>query len=173
MFTAVPTTAPSAYATQDTVNRLRDDVIPAATKGTDLTAYVGGTTAGYIDLADRISEKLPSVILIVVALSFVLLLIAFRSVLVPVTAALMNLLSVAAAYGVLTAVFEKGMRQRADRARSHDPDRELRAAADVRDPVRPLDGLPGVPGLADRRDLARRRATIAKRSSRASPRAPG
>ena len=109
VFTAVPTTAPSAYATQDTVNRLRDDVIPAATKGTDLTAYVGGTTAGYIDLADRISEKLPSVILIVVALSFVLLLIAFRSVLVPVTAALMNLLSVAAAYGVLTAVFEKGI----------------------------------------------------------------
>ena len=108
MFTAVPNTAPSAYATQDTVNRLRDEVIPAATKGTDLTAYVGGTTAGYIDLADRISAKLPSVIAIVVGLSFVLLLVAFRSVLVPLTAALMNLLSVAAAYGVLTAVFEKG-----------------------------------------------------------------
>ncbi len=83
-------------------------MIPAATKGTDLTAYVGGTTAGYIDLADRISAKLPSVIAIVVGLSFVLLLVAFRSVLVPLTAALMNLLSVAAAYGVLTAVFEKG-----------------------------------------------------------------
>jgi putative drug exporter of the RND superfamily len=108
VFTVVPTTAPSAYATQDTVNRLRDDVIPDATAGTKLTAYVGGTTAGYVDLADRISEKLPSVIAIVVALSFVLLLLAFRSVLVPVTAALMNLLSVAAAYGVLTAVFEKG-----------------------------------------------------------------
>ena len=108
VFNAVPTTAPSAYATQDTVERLRDEVIPAATKGTDLSAYVGGTTAGYIDLGDRISEKLPSVILIVVGLSFVLLLLAFRSVLVPVTAALMNLLSVAAAYGVLTAVFEKG-----------------------------------------------------------------
>jgi RND superfamily putative drug exporter len=73
-----------------------------------MTAYVGGTTAGYIDLGDRISDKLPSVIAIVVGLSFVLLLIAFRSVLVPVTAALMNLLSVAAAYGILTAVFEKG-----------------------------------------------------------------
>ena len=108
VFTAIPTTAPSAYATQDTVNRLRDEVIPAATKGTDLAAYVGGTTAGYIDLADRISEKLPSVIAIVVGLSVVLLLVAFRSVLVPLTAALMNLLSVAAAYGVLTAVFEKG-----------------------------------------------------------------
>ncbi len=109
VLSAVPTTAPSAYATQDTVNRLRDQVIPAATKGTSLTAYVGGTTASYIDLADRISAKLPSVIAIVVALSFVLLLIAFRSVLVPATAALMNLLSVAAAYGVLTAVFEKGI----------------------------------------------------------------
>jgi RND superfamily putative drug exporter len=108
VFSAVPTTAPSAYATQDTVNRLRDEVIPAATSGTDMTAYVGGTTAGYIDLGDRISDKLPSVIAIVVGLSFVLLLIAFRSVLVPVTAALMNLLSVAAAYGILTAVFEKG-----------------------------------------------------------------
>jgi RND superfamily putative drug exporter len=108
VFSAVPTTAPSAYATQDTVNRLRDKVIPAATSDTDLTAYVGGTTAGYIDLGDRISDKLPSVIAIVVGLSFVLLLIAFRSVLVPVTAALMNLLSVAAAYGILTAVFEKG-----------------------------------------------------------------
>jgi uncharacterized membrane protein YdfJ with MMPL/SSD domain len=108
VFSAVPTTAPSAYATQDTVNRLRDEVIPAATSGTDMTAYVGGTTAGYIDLGDRISDKLPSVIAIVVGLSFVLLLIAFRSVLVPVTAALMNLLSVAAAYGVVTAVFQLG-----------------------------------------------------------------
>jgi RND superfamily putative drug exporter len=108
VFTAIPTTAPSAYATQDVVVDLRDNVIPAAAQGSGLTVYVGGTTAGYIDLGDRISEKLPSVILIVVALSFVLLLLAFRSVLVPLTAALMNLLSVAAAYGVLTAVFEKG-----------------------------------------------------------------
>jgi RND superfamily putative drug exporter len=111
VFTAVPTTAPSSYATQDTVNRLRDDVIPKAVAGTSLTAYVGGTTAAYIDLADRITDKLPMVIAIVVGLSFVLLLIAFRSLLVPITAALMNLLSVAAAYGVLTAVFEKGWGQ--------------------------------------------------------------
>ena len=62
-------------------------------------------------------------IAIVVGLSFVLLLVAFRSVLVPLTAALMNLLSVAAAYGVLTAVFEKGWGNVADRARADDPDR--------------------------------------------------
>ena len=142
-------------------------MIPAATKGTDLTAYVGGTTAAYIDLGDRISEKLPSVILIVVALSFLLLMLAFRSILVPLTAALMNLLSVAAAYGVLTAVFEKGWGDDADRPRPPDPDRQLRPAADVRDPLRALDGLPGVPGLADRRGLARDAATTTRRWSRA------
>jgi RND superfamily putative drug exporter len=108
VFTAIPTTGPSAEATSDLVDRLRDDVIPPATKGTALTAYVGGSTASYDDLADVIGDKLPQVIVTVVALSFVLLLIAFRSLLVPLTSAVMNLLSVAAAYGVLTAVFEKG-----------------------------------------------------------------
>jgi RND superfamily putative drug exporter len=108
VFTAIPTTAPSSDKTVDLVNNLRDDVIPAALKGTDLKAYVGGQTAGYIDLADRISEKLPSMILIVVALSFLVLLLAFRSILVPLKAAIMNLLSVAAAYGVVTFVFQEG-----------------------------------------------------------------
>jgi putative drug exporter of the RND superfamily len=108
VFSVIPRTAPAAEATSNLVETLRDDTIPKATAGTGLTAYVGGTTASYIDLADRIGEKLPSVILIVVALSFLLLALAFRSILVPATAAVMNLLSVAAAYGVLTAVFEKG-----------------------------------------------------------------
>ncbi len=108
VFSVTPVSAPSAYSTQDDVRDLRDTVIPAATKGEGLTAYVGGTTAGYIDLADRISDKLVSVIAIVVGLSFILLMLAFRSLLVPLTAGLMNLLSVCAAYGVLTAVFEKG-----------------------------------------------------------------
>jgi RND superfamily putative drug exporter len=108
VFSAIPTTGPSAEATSDLVSRLRDDVIPPATKGTALTAYVGGSTAAYVDLADVIGDKLPQVIITVVALSFLLLVVAFRSILVPVTSAAMNLLSVAAAYGVLTAVFEKG-----------------------------------------------------------------
>jgi RND superfamily putative drug exporter len=91
------------------VNDLRDDVIPKALGYPSTTkAYVGGTTAAYIDLADRISEKLPLVIGIVVGLSFLLLMVAFRSLLVPLTAGLMNLVSVAASYGVLVAVFEKG-----------------------------------------------------------------
>ena len=108
VFTAIPTTAPSSDATVNLVTNLRDNVIPAALKGTDLKAYVGGQTAGYIDLADRISEKLPSMILIVVVLSFLVLLLAFRSILVPLKAAVMNLLSVAAAYGVVTFVFQEG-----------------------------------------------------------------
>jgi putative drug exporter of the RND superfamily len=108
VFTAISSSAPSSNRTVDLVDNLRDEVIPKAVKGTDLSAYVGGQTAGYIDLADRISQKLPSMIAIVVALSFLVLLLAFRSLLVPLKAALMNLLSVAAAYGVVTAVFQKG-----------------------------------------------------------------
>ena len=108
MFTAVPTTPPSDPATEDLVNHLRDDVIPKETQGKGITAYVGGQTAGYIDLAKRIAEKLPQIILIVVALSFIVLLLAFRAILVPLKAAVANLLSVGAAYGVVTFVFQEG-----------------------------------------------------------------
>jgi putative drug exporter of the RND superfamily len=108
VFSVTPKTSPSAYATQDLVNHLRDKTIPDSTKGTGLTGYVGGTTASYIDLATKISDKLFLVIGIVVVLSFLLLTLAFRTVLVPLISALVNLLAVAAAYGILTAVFEKG-----------------------------------------------------------------
>ncbi|MFL5893466.1 MAG: MMPL family transporter, partial [Solirubrobacterales bacterium] len=107
-FSVVPTTAPSADATTDLVNDLRETVIPKADKGTTLTTYVGGQTASYIDLASRIGDKLALVIAVVIALSLILLLIAFRSIVVPLTSALMNLLSVGAAYGVLTFVFQEG-----------------------------------------------------------------
>ena len=108
VLTAVPTTSPSDEKTQDLVEHLRDDVIPDATQGKGITAYVGGQTAGYIDLANRISDKLPQMIAIVVVLSFFVLLLAFRSILVPLKAAVANLLSVAAAYGVVTFVFQEG-----------------------------------------------------------------
>ena len=78
------------------------------------------STAAYIDLADRIGEKLPLVIAIVLALSFLLLMLAFRSLLVPLTAGLMNLVSVAASYGVLVAGLREGLRDLADRPRPHD-----------------------------------------------------
>jgi RND superfamily putative drug exporter len=109
VFSVTPKTSPSAYATQDLVNHLRDETIPDAIKGTGLAAYVGGTTASYIDLATKISDKLFLVIGIVVLFSFLLLTLAFRTVLVPLISALVNLLAVAASYGVLTAVFEKGV----------------------------------------------------------------
>jgi RND superfamily putative drug exporter len=107
-FNAVSTHGPSDDQTTNLVNNLRDTVIPKAEKGTDMKAYVGGTTAGYIDLASNISSKLPLQILVVIALSFVLLTLAFRTVVVPVQAAVMNVLSIGAAYGVLTAIFQFG-----------------------------------------------------------------
>jgi putative drug exporter of the RND superfamily len=108
VFAVTPKTSPSAYATQDLVTHLRDKTIPDSLQGTGMKAYVGGTTAGYIDLADKISDKLPLVIGIVVVLSILLLTLAFRTLVVPLVSALVNLLAVVAAYGILTAVFQKG-----------------------------------------------------------------
>ena len=105
---ATPTTAPSDRATADLVERLRDDTIPKATKGKDMSVDVGGTTAGYVDLAAEISSRLIITIAVVVGLSFLLLMLAFRSIVIPLTAGLMNLVSIGAAFGVVTAVFEKG-----------------------------------------------------------------
>ncbi len=73
-----------------------------------MQADVGGTTAAYDDLASKISSKLPLQIIVVIALSFLLLVLAFRTVVIPVQAAVMNILSIGAAYGVLTAVFQYG-----------------------------------------------------------------
>jgi putative drug exporter of the RND superfamily len=108
VFTVISKSAPWADETVDLVEGLRETTIPTALQGTGAAAYVGGQTAGYIDLATQIADKLPLMIAIVVALSFVVLLLAFRSLLVPVKAAAMNLISVAAAYGVVTAVFQLG-----------------------------------------------------------------
>lgn len=108
LVTVFPTSGPAAEATEDLVTRLRDETVPKALAGTGAIAYVGGITAGYVDLADRISDSLPWLIALVILLSFLLLLVAFRSVVLPVKAAAMNLLSVGAAYGVLTIVFQHG-----------------------------------------------------------------
>jgi RND superfamily putative drug exporter len=107
-FNAIAKTGPSDQATSNLVNTLRSSVIPGAEKGTNMTAYVGGSTASYVDLASEISSKLLLQILVVIALSFLLLLLAFRTVVIPAQAAVMNLLSIGAAYGVLTALFQFG-----------------------------------------------------------------
>jgi putative drug exporter of the RND superfamily len=107
-FNAIATTGPAEKATEELVERLRSSTIPNAEQNTDMQADIGGSTAGYVDLASRISEKLPLQILVVIALSFVLLILAFRTLVIPAQAAVMNLLSIAASYGVLTAVFQYG-----------------------------------------------------------------
>ena len=104
----ISASGPNTSATRSLVRHLRSTTIPQATASEGIHADIGGQTAGYIDLASAISKKLPLVIAVVVALSFLVLLLAFRSVVVPLQAAAMNLISVLAAYGVLTAIFHNG-----------------------------------------------------------------
>lgn len=104
----IPTTAPQDEKTSELVDRLRDDVIPAATEGTDLEVFVGGQTASFEDFSSKISERLPLFIAVVIGLSILLLTAVFRSILVPLASAVFNLLSIAAAYGVVVAVFQWG-----------------------------------------------------------------
>ena len=106
VYTVTAKTAPSSRATEELVHTLRDSVIPNATQGKQMSGDVGGTTASYIDLAGEISGKLPLVIGIVLILSFLLLLLAFRSLLVPLKAVVMNVFSILAAFGVVTYAFK-------------------------------------------------------------------
>ncbi|HEY3484014.1 MAG TPA: MMPL family transporter, partial [Ilumatobacteraceae bacterium] len=108
VLTAIPSTSPQDEATEALVHTLRDDVLPSATDGSGAEAYVTGQTAGYIDISERLASRLPLFIGVVVGLSFLLLMLVFRSVLVPFKAAIMNLLSIGAAYGVVVAVFQWG-----------------------------------------------------------------
>jgi len=105
---AYPTSAPQDAATTDLINRVRATTIPEAVAGTGTTVYVGGTTAIFADFAKVLTSKLPLFIGLVVILSFLLLAAVFRSLLIPLTAAVMNLLSIGAAFGVMVAVFQWG-----------------------------------------------------------------
>ena len=105
--TVIPATAPQDQATADLVHRLRGD-LTSDTRGSGATAFVGGTTASFIDIGDKILSRLPWLFASVIGLSFLLLMMVFRSVLVPLKAALMNLLAIGSAYGVLVAVFQWG-----------------------------------------------------------------
>ncbi len=103
----IPGSSPQAASTTNLVNHLRD-TIPQITRGTGVNVLVGGTTAIYIDFANVLSAKLPLFVAIVVILSFLLLMTVFRSLVIPLTAACMNLLSIGAALGMLVAVFQWG-----------------------------------------------------------------
>jgi RND superfamily putative drug exporter len=104
LLTVIPSTAPQDEATTDLVHRLRDDVIPAS----NIDAKVGGWTAASIDFSDYLAGRLFYLIGIVLVLSFLLLMAVFRSILVPLKAVFMNLLSVGSAYGIIVAVFQWG-----------------------------------------------------------------
>jgi RND superfamily putative drug exporter len=108
VMTAFPTTSPQEKETTKLVEDLRADVIPDALAGTDTNVVIGGQTAGVVDFSEANRERLPILIAVVIALSFILLVVVFRSILVPVKAAIMNLLSIGAAYGVLVAIFQWG-----------------------------------------------------------------
>ncbi|MDF1604216.1 MMPL family transporter [Nocardioides sp. YIM 152315] len=108
LLSAVPSTSPASDDTADLVGVVRDDVLPATDEGSGVTSHVGGYTASYVDLASLISARLLLVIGTVILLGFLLLMVAFRSLLIPLQAALTNLLSAGAAFGVLTAAFQWG-----------------------------------------------------------------
>ncbi|MET8170492.1 MMPL family transporter [Streptomyces sp. NPDC005329] len=104
----VPTTSPQAKQTSDLIDHLRNDVIPAAEKGTTLKVYVGGQTAIFDDFASVLTSKLPEFIAVIVVLGGLLLMLAFRSLLIPATGAVMNLLAAGASFGILIAMFQWG-----------------------------------------------------------------
>ena len=103
-----PGSAPQDQATADLVHRLRDDVVPAATEGSPAAVYVSGLNAAFIDIADRIMQRLPIFLLYVVGVTFLVLAMAFRSIVVSLTAAISTILSAFVGFGVLTLVVQEG-----------------------------------------------------------------
>lgn len=103
-----PASSPQDQATTDLITHVRNDMVPAAERGTALQIFIGGQTATFQDFATVLTGKLPLFIGVVIGLAVLLLIVAFRSLVVPTTAALMNLLSTGAAFGVVVLVFQKG-----------------------------------------------------------------
>ncbi|MGW1120055.1 MMPL family transporter [Streptomyces tanashiensis] len=108
VLTVVPDSSPQSKATSELVDRLRTDVLPKAETGTSLDVHVGGVTASYDDFAEIIVGKLPLFVGVVVALGCLLLLLAFRSIGIPLKAAVMNVAAVAGAFGIVVAIFQWG-----------------------------------------------------------------
>ncbi|HYK07480.1 MAG TPA: MMPL family transporter [Gaiellaceae bacterium] len=103
-----PDSAPQDEETEQLVHRLRDDVVPAATQGGDSIAYVSGLTAAFADIADRIMERLPLFLLYIIGVTFLVLAMAFRSIVISLTAAITTILSAFIGFGVLTLVVQEG-----------------------------------------------------------------
>src|SRR5918992_5208677 len=103
-----PDSRPQDEATEQLVDRLRGEVIPAATEGGDAVAYVSGLTAAFADIADRIMERLPLFLLYIIGVTFIVLAMAFRSIVISLTAAVTTILSAFVGFGVLTLVVQEG-----------------------------------------------------------------
>ncbi len=101
--------APSGAEAFDLIHRLRDDYIPAAFSGVSADVYVGGISAEYLDFDTQLRAYLPIIFAFILGVSFILLLVVFRSIVIPIKAIIMNLLSVGAAYGLMVLVFQKGV----------------------------------------------------------------
>lgn len=104
----IPRTSPQDQETLELIHRLREQILPQATTGTGVQAHVGGLTASFDDVSQLLSQRLPLFIGTVLLLSFILIMVVFRSILIPIKAVLLNMLSIGAAYGVLVAVFQWG-----------------------------------------------------------------
>ena len=166
-----PTSAPQDEATDDLVDRLRDDVVPAATDERRARSRTSpGQTAAFKDIADRIMERMPLFLLYIIGVTFIVLAMAFRSIVVSLTAAVTTILSAFIGFGVLDARGAGGPPARPHRARQDRADRDVRAADRVRDPVRALDGLHGLPDEPHPRGARPRARRPATRSSTASRR---
>jgi RND superfamily putative drug exporter len=152
VFEAYPGSAPQAQATTDLVNRLRHQVLPPLKQKLSVNALVGGFTAGSIDFSNVLAGKLPLFIGIVVVLSALLLFVIFRSLVIPLQAGLMNLLSIGGALGATVVVFQSGFLSGV-LGISKGPVEPWIPGADVRRGVRALDGLRGLPGLARARGV--------------------
>lgn len=107
----IPATGPQDTATEDLIQSLRNDIMPAVASETGATTYVAGSTAANIDMSQQISDRMPIFYAVVIGLSFVLLTVVFRSLVVPLKAALTTLLSVGASFGAVVAVFQWGWLQ--------------------------------------------------------------
>jgi RND superfamily putative drug exporter len=103
-----PDSAPQDEATDELVDRLRSDVVPEATRGGDAVAYVSGLTAAFKDIAERIMERLPFFLLYIIGVTFIVLAMAFRSIVISLTAAITTILSAFVGFGVLTLVVQEG-----------------------------------------------------------------
>jgi putative drug exporter of the RND superfamily len=103
-----PDSAPQDEETEALVDRLRGEIVPAATEGSDAAVYVSGLNAAFIDIGDRIMERLPLFLLYIIGVTFIVLAMAFRSIVISLTAAVTTILSAFIGFGVLTLVFQEG-----------------------------------------------------------------